>query len=149
MGRPAIAVDAKNCAACNKQMVRQVYNGRLEDRGVYARRKYCNVRCMGAARTLPPTSKSQLLVIARRLLKAVCERCGTDKRLQAHHVDGNMANNTPQNVMTLCISCHTKWHWEHGKKACRRTNGLHGQAAISSSGKARASESASPSGAQS
>jgi len=50
------------------------------------------------------------------LVGDVCERCGTTENLGLHHKDGNPANNDPSNLMTLCNSCHTKWHWENGKK---------------------------------
>ncbi len=42
----------------------------------------------------------------------VCQRCGNQKRLQAHHIrsrsDGG--TNTPQNGITLCESCHDELH---------------------------------------
>lgn len=59
--------------------------------------------------------RAQARKTARKLLTPNCERCGTIKRLQAHHVDNDIMNNNPSNVMTLCRPCHTKWHWEHGK----------------------------------
>jgi hypothetical protein len=39
-----------------------------------------------------------------------------------HHVDGNPANNEPPNLMTLCGSCHTRWHWQHGRRARPRAH---------------------------
>ena len=44
-----------------------------------------------------------------------CYRCGTDKALGNHHMDFNPTNNNRRNLRTLCASCHTKWHWRHGK----------------------------------
>lgn len=35
-----------------------------------------------------------------------CEKCGTNKRLQIDHIDGNTSNNNPENLMTLCHPCH-------------------------------------------
>ncbi len=57
--------------------------------------------------------------------KEACERCCqradgerdelgflTRKRrpLTVHHVDGNVENNVPANLMTLCRPCHDKEH---------------------------------------
>jgi len=56
---------------------------------------------------------------ARKLRKNVCEICGTMKNLQSHHRDENLGNNSPENIATLCGSCHTKHHWDNGKKAWR------------------------------
>jgi hypothetical protein len=47
---------------------------------------------------------------ARKLRGPNCEACGTKRRLHAHHVDGNQANNTSENIQTLCNNCHNFWH---------------------------------------
>ena len=38
------------------------------------------------------------------------EVCGAKERLQAHHIDGNVRNNSPSNIQTLCVSCHISHH---------------------------------------
>jgi hypothetical protein len=44
------------------------------------------------------------------------------QRLQLHHVDHDHENHAPDNLMTLCASCHTRWHHEHeGHPRWRRT----------------------------
>ena len=48
-------------------------------------------------------------------LKPTCEGCGSTDRLGLHHNDEDRSNNAPDNLRTFCPSCHTKWHWEHGK----------------------------------
>lgn len=43
-----------------------------------------------------------------------CERCGKRpekaRALDVHHKDGNRQNNTPDNLIVLCRSCHNKEH---------------------------------------
>jgi 5-methylcytosine-specific restriction endonuclease McrA len=38
--------------------------------------------------------------------KKPCQKCGSTKRPERHHVDGNTANNEPSNIMFLCRRCH-------------------------------------------
>ena len=52
----------------------------------------------------------------RELFNYHCSRCAKDCReatnsqmvLQVHHIDENPANNTLENLITLCASCHLK-----------------------------------------
>ena len=46
-----------------------------------------------------------------------CEICSnTHNRLEVHHIDGNhYTNNEPENLMTLCPSCHKKEHYKMGR----------------------------------
>lgn len=57
---------------------------------------------------------------AQKAKKGHCERCLTvpsDKKLlDVDHIDGNTANNEPNNLQTLCKSCHkekTRENWEY------------------------------------
>lgn len=48
-----------------------------------------------------------------RFRKDHCEECGTaanDHNLDVHHLDGNDANDDPNNLQTLCHGCHTRKH---------------------------------------
>lgn len=70
---------------------------------------------------------------ARRLRGDACEQCGRPRketpvrggRIEAHHRDGDRANNDPANIGTLCQSCHLKRHAAEGsgpyRKRTRRT----------------------------
>jgi hypothetical protein len=40
-----------------------------------------------------------------------CERCPSTHRVQRHHVDGNPANNLPENIRILCELCHKADHY--------------------------------------
>jgi hypothetical protein len=113
----------KWCDYCGSRLERKRINGRLEDRSVFLRRRFCNLTCTGLAHTNPnPTTRTWYSRNQRLSRKPVCERCGTSRLLGTHHLDGDPSNNSPSNRMTLCASCHTAWHWQHGKQATPRTN---------------------------
>ena len=58
--------------------------------------------------------KSSFHRLARKCLKDSCQHCGGTENLQVHHVDRNWKNNDPNNLQTLCGSCHMKYHWRAG-----------------------------------
>lgn len=39
-----------------------------------------------------------------------CQKCGTNKKLIIHHIDGDARNNGLRNLVTLCPPCHAKLH---------------------------------------
>ena len=47
-----------------------------------------------------------------------CQRCGSTKDLELHHIDGNRENNNPSNLILLCLKCHRyKFHnWGNTEK---------------------------------
>ena len=46
----------------------------------------------------------------QKYIKSSCEICGATKDLEVHHKDKNHSNNNPNNLMTVCSSCHQKVH---------------------------------------
>src|SRR5262245_50397116 len=60
------------------------------------------------------------IAIRRASLKNSCEQCGATARLSLHHKDGDRTNNSPANLLTICPACHTRLHWQSGKKPWRR-----------------------------
>jgi len=108
------------CSYCGKKMERRPYVGRLEGMKEFRRRKYCSRVCMARGYMKRDVTLAALRVRARKFIQGSCLRCGTTHRLQIHHMDGNPANNTEGNVVTLCIVCHTVWHWENGKVKRRK-----------------------------
>jgi len=43
---------------------------------------------------------------SKKQRKNKCENCGSTKKLQSDHIDGNRSNNDPSNLRTLCHPCH-------------------------------------------
>lgn len=121
MGRPRKTDPVKHCQHCNALLTRKMYGTQLEDRSCFKRRKFCNAACMGLSKIKEPTNKSAIYRAARRAvpLKSACELCGTKENLGRHHLNENPRDNRPENVKTLCATCHTKWHWSNGKKTLK------------------------------
>lgn len=105
----------KFCSACRRAMPRKRVQGRLEDRSVFLRRVYCDRRCMAKGQIRQQVKRGTLHWRARKFRKDQCEKCASTVSLSLHHVNKNPEDNQPNNRMTLCGSCHTRWHWEHGR----------------------------------
>lgn len=108
MGRPATKVQKKSCKICGKEFGRQRFNGRLEDLGVFNRRKHCSRKC-GNTKVRPKHWETHHWR-ARKHRGLSCEACGLTEKLHAHHVDGQPENNNPENIQTLCAYCHRFLH---------------------------------------
>jgi hypothetical protein len=104
----------KFCEVCGVQLERKRYNGRLEDRGVFLRRRRCGQSCANTKLTdLTPDGYRWR---ARKHRKDACESCGATANLHVHHDDRNPANNDPANLRTLCHSCHLRLHWREDRE---------------------------------
>lgn len=116
MPMPAKEIPEKYCLACGKRLERHRYNGRLEDYSRFLSRTCCNNKCAGQLNVKDVyANDKQYCKVARQFLGSCCESCGTTERLQAHHIDGQRKNNSPENIQTLCIHCHVSHH--HRAKA--------------------------------
>jgi len=102
----------KACAHCGKPLVRKRIGGRLEDNGVFRRRKCSDKQCMSLGMRKDRPSRSAIGKRNIRLRKPSCERCDATEMLSVHHKDRNIYNNNPSNLETLCSSCHTSLHHE-------------------------------------
>lgn len=98
------------CEACGRTLERKRFNGRLEDRNVFLKRRYCDRKCMALAFVSDTASSSALHKRVTRSRGTSCESCGATTRLHAHHIDGNLQNDSPTNIQTLCASCHASHH---------------------------------------
>lgn len=113
MGTPILPVPEKNCETCGTPLERKRYNGRLEDRGVFLRRRFCNLSCSKVKASVQANSHRWR---ARRVMRpTVCETCGTTVDLHIHHKDRDVTNNRPENLASLCSSCHLKLHWREDR----------------------------------
>jgi len=111
--------EPKHCAFCGKLLARKRFNGRLEDFGVFKRRKYCDKECMkkgfivtNAENQTYRISHQSAIRIAYNIMNIpkVCSKCGSTTNIDIHHIDGNFRNNSTNNLVALCRSCHMKEH---------------------------------------
>ena len=106
-----IPTQEKRCEFCGRPYERRYINGRLEDRGVFIRRKFCSLSCsVSAQHAMPPPTEAAARKRARRFIGERCDSCGWSDGLTVHHVDGNPLNNKRTNLQTLCGYCHSTWH---------------------------------------
>ena len=129
MPSPMKETPEKYCENCGTRLERKrLPNGDLECLIHFNKRKYCNQDCMakhwvrtGKHRKKNILTDNQGRAIARRmnnriLNKVACEKCGSmSKKLDIHHKDSNTSNNSPENLMALCRSCHNLIHRQKGK----------------------------------
>lgn len=116
MPMPRKADPVKLCATCGSQLERKRFNGRLEDRSAFLRRRYCSRRCMAKGFVSDAPSDSALLKRATAFRGDSCEACGATENLHSHHIDGDRSNNSPANIQTLCGCCHATHH-HHARRA--------------------------------
>ena len=104
----------KHCWFCAARLHRKVFaSGRLEDMGVFKKRKYCDQLCMAQGMVKQEVAKATHHHRARKNRKDKCERCGSTEKLHVHHRDDNWKNDDPSNHETVCQKCHGK---EHGAR---------------------------------
>lgn len=113
------ATPKKYCEFCGKKLERKRFSGRLEDLKVFKNRKYCDKECMKKAFIKTNAEKQEYgpaHASARMIMKNLkkterkCEICGNTKNLDVHHIDKNFRNNSLENLMIVCRSCHLKLH---------------------------------------
>lgn len=106
------------CETCGEPLERKFYpgSGRWECQAVFKHRRYCSAACKLASGTRGNgTSEKQYRRRARKLMGPRCQSCGTVADLDAHHIDRDISNNEPENILTLCGECHTRIHVEARK----------------------------------
>lgn len=104
----------KYCESCGMLMERKRFNGRLEDYGVFLRRKRCSQSCANTREDIQDNSHRWR---ARKILKRdFCVECGTTEGLHVHHKDRDPANNNLLNLVVLCGSHHLKLHWREDRE---------------------------------
>jgi len=113
--QPRKQAPEKFCLKCGLLLQRKVFNGRLEDFSIFLRRKYCNRECSWTHSRSESVSLSGAYKRATQLKAGVCMECKSMSLLGVHHKDRNPLNNSSENLVTLCASCHTRLHWKEGK----------------------------------
>lgn len=121
----------KNCKQCGEVLVRKTFqpSGRMEELHILERRKFCDRKCMadwmyGRIRVMNPQNSRRQ---SARMRGPECEICGKRKRtMHVHHLDHDPCNNDPNNLQTLCVSCHVRSHSPNYVGSTRqRTRCLH------------------------
>lgn len=126
MGRPKLPTPEKYCEICGKRMERRPRKCRdsitYETVGEFEKRRFCSNACsskfksMQALKTPAPTAKQSRVRARNSVPKSACAICGKEGYTEVHHVDKNPMNNSPDNLVRLCKSCHAKQHRE--RKRC-------------------------------
>ena len=62
------------------------------------------------------TDDTSLVMTHQRRAVGLCVHCGSTENLHVHHIDKNHGNNSLNNLLVLCASCHKKEHLEMEKK---------------------------------
>lgn len=107
MPRQRNADPEKYCERCSIRLHRKRYGKNLEDFSAFAKRRYCSLTCANSKGVFTTAGyRAQ----SRKLRGMECEACGYTLSLHAHHKDGDMTNNAPGNIQTLCAYCHNYWH---------------------------------------
>lgn len=96
---------------------------RLQHRFIKSEMIYCNTKCAieqerpyyyeGIGDEVYPIEFNELLKSKiRKRDSNQCQLCGAKWGLRIHHIDYNKENNTPTNLITLCLSCHPKTNYK-------------------------------------
>lgn len=123
MPHPRTPDPIKHCEFCQSIMTRK-YNtkGVLEDLTCFMLRRFCSRRCMGDWQEgkIKILNAANSRRQAQKKVKSACQVCSTTSNLHVHHIDENPMNNEDQNLMTLCASCHRRWHARYTKGIVRQ-----------------------------
>lgn len=111
MGRPAKPTPEKFCKTCGTLLKRQRFNGRLEDLSAFRKRVYCDQECMAEdyEGTIKVMNDKNSRRQSAKVRQECCELCGQMAH-HVHHRDENPQNNNPENLQSLCASCHKREH---------------------------------------
>ena len=116
--------EEKICPVCGKNFKRRRFGKRLEDYTRFQKRIYCSKSCSAHRRQDDPNrNRAVFHRLAREHRRECCAICGNTEHLQVHHLDKNIRNNSPSNLVTLCPTCHMKLHWRL-RKLSRNANQL-------------------------
>ena len=96
------------CCPCGAPLLRKRWRpGAWENLRDFQRRRFCSRPCEARARgpRKAVVSLRALRFRARKHRQWLCECC-SGFPVDAHHRDGNVRNNVPANIATLCRACH-------------------------------------------
>src|SRR6266705_2731436 len=99
------------CKHCSTELVRKRWGRNLEAQTAFSKRVYCDRECTAKGMEKAHCSSvSHSRRKANKSLKPACEECWSTGKRHQHHRDENPHNNDPQNLKTLCVTCHRLAH---------------------------------------
>lgn len=117
MGRSKLPTPEKYCERCGKKLERRpLSNGQSEPMYWFQKRRFCSVECAnkaaGEERKKSPVHTPKASRRRARIAtpNAPCAICGKEGYTEVHHRDENPMNNSSENLVRLCKSCHAKQH---------------------------------------
>jgi len=97
----------KHCRNCGQRFYRRIIKDDIESKSSFRARIHCGEDCRNDRHLL----FRQIHIIAAKHKKGACEICGESiARLSVHHRNKNGRDNSPENLLTLCNSCHSAVH---------------------------------------
>lgn len=105
---------AKKCSKCYHEGTCEICNAVFKRKS--STKKYCSKKCSSIARSDYYYGGNYSKTLKRDNWK--CRKCKSENDLQVHHIDHSGAenvkqfnsNNDMENLITLCIPCHSKIH---------------------------------------
>lgn len=108
---PRLKPEARYCEYCGKILIQNPKEKPVQ----LAKRRFCDRTC---SKMLKEPSYGAQGYRVKKFRKEICAICGKKSvRHDVHHIDGNRLNDFPENVQTLCHSCHLKVHWSIRKQS--------------------------------
>ena len=94
------------CSACNQSLVAVNYIRQ----GHYHYRRLCD-GCIRKGKKFAPVPPAWLRAGYRK--SAICDKCGwrakyPDRQISVFHIDGNLKNNNPLNLRSVCLNCRVE-----------------------------------------
>lgn len=110
-------------------------------------RKFCSHRCKGDWQKKwlhgkdnpnwkPLDQRKPYRTVSHKVRKdlicerSCCETCQSTEELQVHHINRNRGDNSPENLMLLCLNCHANLHDSLGHKGVARLIRAHRQSRL-------------------
>jgi len=68
---------------------------------------------------ITPRPNYRKVLERRGQLLRICQRCGSESKIEIHHIDGKPKNNNLANIKFLCRSCQLKVHGRFNPPICQ------------------------------
>ena len=127
MGNRIKETPIKHCAYCDKLLKRKRYStGELQSLFHFNKMVYCDIECMKKSFIMNEDRKKDNVRNSRHNARqrvqigdtdiTECSSCGKVGKMDIHHINRNPFDNSLENLLVICRSCHNKIHKE--KKIC-------------------------------